>query len=664
MDAQEEESAGGAAAADGSDELSRVQQELAAWRARRKETSTGERKAPREPDAGAERTDAVSSVLRAHHLTCIGGGCDAPLLQHVVSRAKIVAARRGAGLRPLALAPAAGAAFLPAEEAARGAGGHPRGGRCVLRHRASGLRVAISPGSGALRLSAERPPAAFRFDGRRLVHDASGQAVCTAAGGGGAERAVVLAENGAAAGRWVRSAPQGVLWEATSGAVLRPAAAEDGAELVAVHSLTGSLAWDLEGIGDRAEACGAEDGPGDPALRELISGMQTEAAWREEQEWTLQGDAAPSDPGILLSGLPAEAFTAPSTADAVAAAGAPGGSDTHGGHLVDEDWFCVAPSVPEDGSGGARTALVPPASVAGRKDAVARPPEPASPPRTDKPPLGLITEVFEKHANYQEKEHCIEHVQRNRCAGCGNALVKEYSVLHAARRYDSVRFCFYTGEYHCPSCQDPEDLDTMPIPGRMLHNWDFRQRPVSLRAVRYLRGAYYRPEVCISAVAPLLFESVTALRIARQVRVQMAILHPVLEGCSLWAAHVRRQPEAMPRGEEYYARDSELWSLQDLAVFHQHQPALGRDDSGTGAEVLHSHPLVSRLKIMRAHMIKHVVTGCPQRCYVRAAHTCEQCSNSEVIFAFDINNMQTCPRCGRVYHKICYRLQPCRHCFA
>lgn len=48
-------------------------------------------------------------------------------------------------------------------------------------------------------------------------------------------------------------------------------------------------------------------------------------------------------------------------------------------------------------------------------------------------------------------------------------------------------------------------------------------------------------------------------------------------------------------------------------------------------------------------MIRHAVQDCAERCYPRCAQICELCTSQEPIFAFDINNMQTCPRCGRVY---------------
>eukprot|EP01062_Namystynia_karyoxenos_P048097 TRINITY_DN36530_c0_g1_i1.p2 TRINITY_DN36530_c0_g1~~TRINITY_DN36530_c0_g1_i1.p2 ORF type:complete len:341 (+),score=113.11 TRINITY_DN36530_c0_g1_i1:27-1049(+) len=271
--------------------------------------------------------------------------------------------------------------------------------------------------------------------------------------------------------------------------------------------------------------------------------------------------------------------------------------------------------------------------------------------------MQLCVEVFQKHASYKEKEQRID-AQGRRCKGCLRVLQREWSTMHVSYRYDHVRFCFYMGHYYCPGCHD--DSLTLPIPARMLCHWDFKPRPICRDAYEYLTSIWPRPVVCVSATAPLLLENCVGLRAGRQVRIQLAILYSIVQGCPGFAELRRRNPGLITQDNEYLVKESELWSLRDLEAMHDAQPRL----EAVADPQLSGLGLVNQLKRLRAQLIAHAVQGCPDRCYPVAAQRCEVCDDPEPVFAFDINNAQCCPRCHRVYHRSCYRQQPCPHCFA
>lgn len=47
------------------------------------------------------------------------------------------------------------------------------------------------------------------------------------------------------------------------------------------------------------------------------------------------------------------------------------------------------------------------------------------------------------------------------------------------------RICDYTGFYYCPTCHWN---DTVPIPARILHNWDFTSYRVCRGKLSYLKS--------------------------------------------------------------------------------------------------------------------------------------------------------------------------------
>lgn len=63
--------------------------------------------------------------------------------------------------------------------------------------------------------------------------------------------------------------------------------------------------------------------------------------------------------------------------------------------------------------------------------------------------------------------------QQFRCASCNQAFNASTTNTTPA----AARLCDYSGRYYCPSCHHNA---LAVIPARVLHNWDFTPRKVSL----------------------------------------------------------------------------------------------------------------------------------------------------------------------------------------
>lgn len=60
-----------------------------------------------------------------------------------------------------------------------------------------------------------------------------------------------------------------------------------------------------------------------------------------------------------------------------------------------------------------------------------------------------------------------------------------YSTCH-------FRVCAFTGNYFCEDCMSPEAI---PIPARIIHNWDFKIYPVSQKAFNYIQEIHGHPTI-------------------------------------------------------------------------------------------------------------------------------------------------------------------------
>ena len=269
--------------------------------------------------------------------------------------------------------------------------------------------------------------------------------------------------------------------------------------------------------------------------------------------------------------------------------------------------------------------------------------------------IKLITDIKEKHSDYSEKERRIER-QGKKCKGCLRTLKKTWSPIYFSWRYDTVRFCWYMGKYYCNGCHDDSLLIT--VPARVLFSWDVKPRPVCRDAHEYLLSLWDKPIVCVSAINPVLFDKVEPLRQARDLRIQLSVINKTTSTCDDFKNYLADHPVLIPENMAYAVQGTELYSFSDLLAFNESQPSLS--DAPVSACLL-----VKTLETMRNKMIEHIVQNCDS-CYENAAMNCETCATEGIeqakIFEFEVQKVQTCRKCGRVYHRVCYQISQCGHC--
>eukprot|EP00760_Papus_ankaliazontas_P025859 PhM_4_TR2898/c0_g1_i1/m.77001 len=318
--------------------------------------------------------------------------------------------------------------------------------------------------------------------------------------------------------------------------------------------------------------------------------------------------------------------------------------------------------------------------------------------------MRFITQLHQKPATSAQKSAIIIGRQQQRCKGCLVLFSYETRML-GGKVWASTFFCYYTGYYYCPACHggygaassnstssaaSATSADRLPIPARMLLLWDFDAYPVCRDAASFLQSVWSQPIVCISAINPTLFDRVLALRIARQIRLQLQMFYETCSDCSAFCDLARRKlADSM-----YLLEGTEMYSLRDVhqlrqcailppseenlmtvqlvtgisdttALLTPKSNKLASAESSSSAvdpAGLHVEDFLKQMKDIRSLCIKHIVRMCKETCYKKAARQCMRCGSKEPIFAFDINNVTSCPRCKSLFHRACYRAEPCRVC--
>jgi len=111
-------------------------------------------------------------------------------------------------------------------------------------------------------------------------------------------------------------------------------------------------------------------------------------------------------------------------------------------------------------------------------------------------------------------------LQHYRCAGCGMRLTRLY-----ARR---AKLCSYYNKLFCQCCFVGEKSK---IPARILHQWNFKEYPVSDLAFRFLSEHEDHPVYNVNAVNPDLFKKVKNLKRVRMLRVKASHMWQYIRLC-------------------------------------------------------------------------------------------------------------------------------------
>eukprot|EP00759_Apiculatamorpha_spiralis_P018775 PhF_6_TR25123/c0_g1_i2/m.34557 len=260
----------------------------------------------------------------------------------------------------------------------------------------------------------------------------------------------------------------------------------------------------------------------------------------------------------------------------------------------------------------------------------------------------LMRAIFIKPATAEEKEIALES-QQMACYDCHVPFVKQFNPKKLKTTYDSARYCHYSGKYYCHECHTGELY--IPIPARIIMEWDFEERKVCSSAATYLRSIWHHPMICLSAENPKLYNGVVALHVLRQIRLQLCMLFETCRKCPAMM-QLMKLDSTLAQCPAYYYEDTEMVSLSDLYRLYQRQSKLRKDAAKVQTcESLVNHPLLEYIKSVRALFVNHVVKDCRQRCFAAVTRYCDSCNSTTPVYAFDVGTSVVCPTCKRVYHK-------------
>lgn len=214
--------------------------------------------------------------------------------------------------------------------------------------------------------------------------------------------------------------------------------------------------------------------------------------------------------------------------------------------------------------------------------------------------------------------------QDYKCAECHTPLTFKDS-------WNEPRLCDYMGLYFCGTCHWN---DSLSIPARIIHNWDWEKRYVSRLAYQMLTISWDKPYIDIEHVNPKLFTFIAELE---------------------WVHKMRKDLEWMRR---YLCACSEGSSL--VTPLFVQLGNINKKYSMAHLEAINDGSLESKLteltEICRSH-----ITKC-QLCAGKG-YLCEVCGNNEILYPFDSGAIM-CTKCNSMYHRVCWlrKNQKCIKC--
>lgn len=195
--------------------------------------------------------------------------------------------------------------------------------------------------------------------------------------------------------------------------------------------------------------------------------------------------------------------------------------------------------------------------------------------------------------------------------------------------------CALTGEYFCGTCISKDEI---PIPARIIHNWDFKVYQVSEKALKYIEEIKDHPVIDFKTANPYIYTAVEEMAKLQILRNQLNYLRAYLYTCREPIIE-ELQKQMWPR--EYMYEHIHQYSISDLMQV--------KDGS-----------LAEQLEKVVKFGTDHVLNCwlCSQKGFL-----CEICNLSKPLFPFDTRNVYRCNLCSGVFHKTCQdSLKPCPRC--
>lgn len=210
--------------------------------------------------------------------------------------------------------------------------------------------------------------------------------------------------------------------------------------------------------------------------------------------------------------------------------------------------------------------------------------------------------------------------QNYRCAECRTPISFKSG-------FSEPRLCDYSGNYFCELCHWN---DTMVIPARVLHNWDFEPRKVCRASKQFLKLMLNKAVMRIQDVNPMLFNYVEELSEVKKLREEILIMKKYLLLCK---TAMNERFLLMLKDRQHFVENSDVYSMQDFLD-------------------VQSDKLLGELATTHSAWAQHIKTDC-QLCQARG-FICELCGDSsETLFPFD-SIATVCSQCSYVLHRHCF----------
>lgn len=191
---------------------------------------------------------------------------------------------------------------------------------------------------------------------------------------------------------------------------------------------------------------------------------------------------------------------------------------------------------------------------------------------------------------------------------------------------NSARLCHYDGRYYCYECHTGSDF--LPIPARVLRNWDFTPKPVSKVSLQKICFLRTKPVLFnLFQINSMLYGFIDRLVEIKQIREQIQSMLKYLEVCGQ-----PNRPYLIPVPKHFLNKELlNFFTLNDLFDINQ------------------VYDLLSQLQ---STLETHIVRRC-ESCRGKGYY-CELCKDPhDILYPFSVNGA-VCTKCNAVYHKNCF----------
>lgn len=214
-------------------------------------------------------------------------------------------------------------------------------------------------------------------------------------------------------------------------------------------------------------------------------------------------------------------------------------------------------------------------------------------------------------------------IQNYRCADCG------LKIKDNIKQLKSFNYCEYFCKYFCRYCHIKE---MSYIPAEIIFSLNFKKDyPVCRKAKKFLNSIFKEPLFSLENLNPSLFQVKNSLfNRVKSLRIKLYISGQYINTCR-YAEKLRNEIETKFENEKFIFENTEVYSFLLMVKIKKYD-------------------FIEDLARLSNRIIDHIKTCklCSQR-----SHICEICKKNDLIFPFDIENVEKCSNCFSCYHKRC-----------